>query len=396
VADAIADTVVETYIAKNPWARTSIEILIKGNNVIIAGEVTVNKDIEVTQKELEAAVKNTVKKIGYNGNKFSETQTLNASNLIFSWYLTSQSEEIAMGMNKEDIGANDQGIMLGYAEHSEIYEKANGRAITVALAQDLAFALNTEALNKNTPFGVDIKTQVILDFISEDNFKLSGYKAAPVVDTIVVAIPTISGCEREEFEVLINEVINNLFEPIDNLIYNRNKVKVFINSTGKYTNHGPLYDVGVTGRKLGYKHGQGGKARLGGGNDTGKTVTGATDRIALYASRYIAKNIVAAGLAKTAEVQLSYAIGVAEPLSINLNLVGTSLSREEISSLEATIAKEFPVTPSKIIKEFRLTELVIEEPHYFSELAKWGPFSNPESPWEQTDKADKLRKYFKK
>ncbi|MDR2338418.1 MAG: methionine adenosyltransferase [Deltaproteobacteria bacterium] len=366
VCDQISDAVLDACLAEDPRSRVACESLIKSNLVVLAGEITTN-----IQPNFDKIVRNTLEKIGYVsddcGTDFRKVQIIEK--------ITKQSLDIALGVNEDTNhlqGAGDQGIMFGYAcDETDEYMPL---AIFLAhkLVQSLANLRHTGSVDFLRP---DAKSQVTIFY--ENNIP-------KYIDTVVVSTqhsPNISEAELREY--IIKQVIEKVIP--DNLKHE--KIKYLVNPTGRFIVGGPLADAGVTGRKI-IVDTYGGAGRHGGGAFSGKDPS-KVDRSAAYAARYVAKNIVAAGLAKKCEIQLSYAIGVAEPVSIYLNTFGTSKVDEQKIIQKTKEIVSF--APRETIKQLDLLKPI------YSITATYGHFGRRPSPdghfsWEQTNLATELKK----
>ena len=362
VADQISDALLDAILAKDSKARVACETLVKTGMVIVAGEVTTSAYIDI-----ERIVRKTIEKIGYN-----------SSEMGFDWKscavlsaLGQQSSDIAMGVDESathEQGAGDQGLMFGYAtDETEVLMPA---PITYAhrLVERQAEVRRSGRLPWLRP---DAKSQVTIRYVDHKPVGIEAVvlstQHAPEVDN-----KTLHEAVREE---IINPVLPK--EWMD-----RN-TRVFINPTGRFVIGGPVGDCGLTGRKI-IVDTYGGMARHGGGAFSGKDPS-KVDRSAAYACRYVAKNIVAAGLAKRCEIQVSYAIGVAEPTSIRVETFGTGLIAEE--RLAQLIREHFDLRPRGLISMLNLLRPI------YLETAAYGHFGREETQftWEQTDKAQLLR-----
>ena len=375
ICDQISDAILDAIIVQDPNARVAAETSVNTGLVLVAGEITTSTYVDIPK-----IVRKTIKEIGYTSSKYgfdSETCAVLTS-------IDEQSPDIAMGVNQalearegsmsdeeiEAIGAGDQGLMFGFACN----ETQELMPLPISLAHKISRRLSEvrkdEVLTYLRPDG---KTQVTVEY-DENN--------QPVrIDTIVVSTqhnPEVSleQIQRDVKEFVIKPVVPS--ELIDD------STKYFINPTGRFVIGGPQGDAGLTGRKI-IVDTYGGYARHGGGAFSGKDST-KVDRSAAYAARYVAKNIVAAGLADTVEVQLAYAIGVARPVSIAIDTFGTGKVEENI--LVDLVEKNFDLRPAGIIKMLDLRRPI------YKQTAAYGHFgrTDVDLPWERTDKADLLRK----
>ena len=368
IADQISDAVLDAILAEDPEARVACETSVTTGMVLIAGEISTDCYVDIPKVARE-----TIKEIGYTRAKYgfdSETCAVLTS-------IDEQSSDIAQGVDraleakedKEDkeIGAGDQGLMFGYATN----ETEELMPLPITLAHRLSSKLAEVRKNKTLEYlRPDGKTQVTVEYDGDEPKR---------IDTVVVSTQhhpevKLKQIRKDIIEYVVNEVIDpSLLD--DETTY-------YINPTGRFVTGGPQGDAGVTGRKI-IVDTYGGTARHGGGAFSGKDAT-KVDRSATYAARYVAKNVVAAGLADKCEVQLSYAIGVAHPVSIMVETFGTAKVSE--TEIEELIRDNFDLRPGKIIEE-----LDLRAPHY-KQVAAYGHFGRPELdlPWEKIDKAERL------
>lgn len=361
IADQISDAVLDAILAQDPRARVACETYVKTGMVLVGGEVNTNAWVDI-----EEITRNTVRNIGYvhsdMGFDANSCAVLNA--------IGKQSPDINQGVDRdrpEDQGAGDQGLMFGYATNeTEVLMPA---PVTYAhrLMQRQAQVRKDGTLPWLRP---DAKSQ--LTFIYEDGRPVG-------IDTVVLSTQHHEDISHQQ---LREAVIETILKPVlPEAWFPTKQERIFINPTGKFVIGGPMGDCGLTGRKI-IVDTYGGMARHGGGAFSGKDPS-KVDRSAAYAARYVAKNLVAAGLAERVEIQISYAIGVAEPTSISIETFGTSKHSEE--QLIALVRQHFDLRPYGLIKM-----LDLERPIYLPSAA-YGHFGRAEFPWEQTDKADALR-----
>lgn len=372
-ADIVADSVVDFLLMQDPASRVASEVFIAGKNLVIGGEVTTKANI--TLDDYKKIATEAIKKIGYNGKSaFKKEQTLHPEDLNIQVFINKQSPDINQGVDQAsgETGAGDQGIMFGFAScEADEYMPA-----AISYSRKLCEHIYQFALNNPDKLGVDIKTQVTIDYETKENF----INAKPQkIHTIVASAPSVENMNINKVRDLIGKLID---EAMDTDLYDKNSCIIHINPTGRYVNHGPLHDSGLTGRKL-IVDSFGGYAPIGGGAQSSKDYT-KVDRSGLYAARWIAKNIVAAGVAKKALVQLSYAIGVAKPVSVSVDTQftsATSLSDEELSKL---VGDQFALTPSWITKKFNLDK---PDPKGFlyADVAAKGQVGITGYPWERID-----------
>ncbi len=374
MADQISDAIMDSILAQDPFARVAAETIVTTGLVLVSGEITTECYVDIPK-----LVRNTIKNIGYTRAKYgfdSETCAVLTS-------LDEQSGDIAMGVNNAleakrgemtdsdvaAIGAGDQGMMFGYATN----ETAEFMPMPIMLANKMAKRLTEVRKEGIIPYlRPDGKTQVTVEY--EDD--------KPVrIDTVVVSTQhhpevNISTIESDIIEQVIKKVIPA--EMLDE------KTKYFINPTGRFVIGGPQGDCGLTGRKI-IVDTYGGMARHGGGAFSGKDPT-KVDRSAAYAARYVAKNMVAAGVADRLEIQLAYAIGVAHPVSISVETFGTNKIPNE--KIVALIEEYFDLRPAAIIRDLELRRPI------YQKTAAYGHFGRNENEftWERTDKAEAIRK----
>ena len=377
ICDQVSDAILDALYEQDPYSRVACETLTNTGFVMVMGEITTKANIDIPQ-----IVRNTVTTIGYD----SSEKGFDGNTCAVMVALDKQSADIAMGVDKaleakngeEDdaaidaIGAGDQGMMFGYATN----ETPEYMPYSAALAQKLARQLT--AVRKNGPLSYlrpDGKTQVTVEY--DENNK-------PVkLDAIVVSSQHAPEISQEQIHEDIKKYVIDAV--VDPAMIDEN-TKIFINPTGRFVIGGPNGDSGLTGRKI-IVDTYGGVARHGGGAFSGKDCT-KVDRSAAYAARYVAKNIVAAGIADRCEIQLSYAIGVAQPTSIKVDTFGTGkLSEDKIVEL---IRENFDLRPAGIIKMLDLRRPI------YKQTAAYGHFGRPDLdlPWEKTDKAELLKKYL--
>lgn len=380
VADIISDSIVDMHIAFDPNARVAAETFVAGNNVIVGGEI--KSKLEVSNEEYEKLIKEVLIQIGYFDNpNFTDEEVIKPKNIKVQILLNKQSPDIAQGVDTKsgEIGAGDQGIMFGYA----IAETPNYMPATVECAKRLKDTVYNYAIKNPDKLGIDIKTQVTIDYKTKENFE----NAKPQkIETIVISAPCVSSMDIEEVRSILKKLIIKTDLPKD--LFDINKCKLFLNPTGRYVSHSPLHDTGLTGRKL-IVDTMGGHSKIGGGAQSSKDYT-KVDRSGLYGARYLAKHIVAAGLAKKCSVQISYAIGVSQPVSINVDTEGTYINeRLNDDVLSDFIEENFKMTPSWLMKEFGLHKPK-ENGFSYVQTAKNGQVGNKEYPWEKLNHIDKF------
>lgn len=377
ICDQISDSILDAMLAQDPMSRVACETACTTGLVLVMGEVTTKANVDI-----QKIVRDTVREIGYDRAKYG----FDADSCAVLVTLDKQSADIAMGVDKaleakenkmsdediEAIGAGDQGMMFGFAtdETSELMP------YPISLAHKLTKQLALVRKNKTLPYlRPDGKSQVTVEY---------NEAGEPVrLDAVVLSTQHAPEVSQEQIHADIQKYV---FEPVlpKNLL--DENTKYFINPTGRFVIGGPNGDSGLTGRKI-IVDTYGGYARHGGGAFSGKDCT-KVDRSACYAARYAAKNIVAAGLAKKCEIQLSYAIGVAQPTSIMVDTFGTGkLSNDRLVEI---VRKTFDFRPAGIIKMLDLRRPI------YKQTASYGHFgrNDLDLPWERTDKAEELRKYL--
>lgn len=376
-ADIIADSIVDRFLVNDPNAKVASEVFLAGNKVIIGGEI--RSTYKMTQEDYEELVRTTLIKIGYFENPhFTRAQCLHPSDVEVLVFLNEQSEDINQGVELEDgeIGAGDQGIMFGFAS----VETSEYMPLALYCARVICSKVYLYAKEHPNELGVDIKTQVSIDYACKDNFESCKAKS---IHTIVVAAPCVQSMDIKDLRALIKRLI--LESNLPKELFNEQNTKILINPTGRYVNHSSLHDSGLTGRKL-IVDSFGGYAPIGGGAQSSKDYT-KVDRSALYAARWLAKNIVAAKLAKKCVVQLSYAIGLAKPISISVDCMGTNLSQINDDALSKFVMDNYALTPVWIKEKFKLDQ-PIKSGFSYANVAARGQVGQADYPWEKLDARD--------
>ncbi len=366
MADQISDAVLDALLAQDPRSRVACETLITTGLIVVAGEVTTNARVDYAHIAREA-----VKKIGYD----SSTKGFDYQTCGVLVSLDRQSPDISQGVtvgqgmhNQKEQGAGDQGIMFGYA----VNESDQLMPHTIDLSQKLALRLSQVRKDGTLPWlRPDGKTQVTMEYVDGKPTR---------VDAVVVSSQHDENIGHKQIqEALIEEVVRKTIpgQLLDS------KTKFYINPTGRFVIGGPMGDCGLTGRKI-IVDTYGGHGAHGGGAFSGKDPS-KVDRSAAYMARYVAKNVVAAGLAERCLVQLAYAIGVADPVSVHVNAYGTE--KVELSKIEAAIREVFHLRPSGIIESLQLLRPI------YSKTAAYGHFgrAEPEFTWEKLDQVQALK-----
>lgn len=371
IADQISDAILDAILTQDPTARVACETSVTTGLVLVFGEISTTAYVDI-----QKVVRNTIKEIGYTRAKYG----FDGDTVAVLVAIDEQSPDIAQGVDAalegrdneeilDEIGAGDQGLMFGFA----VDETPELMPLPIALSHQLVKRLAT--LRKNnalTYLRPDAKSQVTVEYDENDQPKR--------VDTIVISTQHDESVSLAQIQKDVKEQVIQHVVPEELLDA---ETKYFINPTGRFVIGGPQGDAGLTGRKI-IVDTYGGYARHGGGAFSGKDAT-KVDRSASYAARYIAKNIVAAGLAKKVEIQLAYAIGVAQPVSIAINTFGTGLVSEE--TLTQAVRKHFDLRPAGIIEMLDLRRPI------FKQTAAYGHFGRTDVvlPWEKTDKVEVLK-----
>jgi len=378
-ADIIADSIVDKLIIGDPKSRVASEVFVAGKHIVIGGEVT--SKTRITTEDYKKIVHDALVGIGYDGNPyFTKEECLHPEDVELQVLLNAQSPDINQGVDQEDgeIGAGDQGIMFGYAD----IETENFMPSAITYARVLMEKVYNYAKENPSKLGVDIKTQVTMDYGKKENFE----KCQPQkIHTIVVSAPCVNTMDIKSVRALIQTLIDDANLPAE--LYNKDDCIIHINPTGKYISHSSLHDSGLTGRKL-IVDSFGGYAPIGGGAQSSKDYT-KVDRSGLYAARYIAKHIVAAGLAKKALVQISYAIGVARPTSVAVDTYGTVINGLDDDKLSTFVLDNFSLTPNWITRKFNLDK-PSKETFLYADVAARGQVGQSDYPWEQLDELGKF------
>ncbi len=360
VADQISDAVLDAVIEQDPYSRVACETFVTTGLVVVGGEITTDGHVDA-----QSVARETVKSIGYTDSGFG--LDWESCGVVVS--LDQQSDDIAMGVDRQ--GAGDQGMMFGYATN----ETPEMMPLPITLAHRLTRNLAAIRKNGSAPYlRPDGKSQVTVEYVDGQPRR---------IDTVVIAAQHDPDVSNEKIrEDIVNEVIG---PALPEALIDPGRIKYHVNATGRFVTGGPQGDAGLTGRKI-IVDTYGGYCRHGGGAYSGKDPT-KVDRSASYAARYVAKNVVAAGLAEKCEIQLAYVIGVAEPVSVNVNSFGTGAADDlEITRL---IRKHFDLTPQGIIDSLDLRRPI------YRPTASYGHFGRNEAgfTWENCDKAEELRNH---
>jgi len=362
ICDQVSDAILDECLKQDPNSRVAVECLTKTGVVIVAGELTTEAYVNIPK-----VVRETLRKIGYTKTSYG----IDYETCAVLVHIEEQSPDIAQGVEEgkgefKEQGAGDQGMMFGYASN----ETENYMPLPIDMAHKLTMKLAEVRKNGELPYlGPDGKAQVTVEYNDGKPEHITA---------VVVSNQHEDGISHDKIE---NDIIEKVIKPVCGKMLSPD-AKFYVNPTGKFIFGGPFADAGLTGRKI-IVDTYGGMGRHGGGAFSGKDPS-KVDRSAAYAARYIAKNIVAAGLADKCEVQLAYAIGVAEPVSVNVNLFETGkVSEEKVVEL---IKKVFPLKPADIIKE-----LDLKKPVYLK-TAAYGHFGRDSFSWEKLDKVEELKK----
>ncbi len=359
ISDLISDAILDALLAKDPNSRVACEVTVTTGLVLVVGEISTNTYVDITK-----IVRDTIREVGYDRAKYG----FDCDTCAVLSAIDEQSPDIALGVDRD--GAGDQGMMFGFAcDETEEYMPM-AISLSHKLTRRLTEVRKNHILNYLRPDG---KSQVTVEYNDDGSVKR--------IDTVVISTQHDESISTDELRKdIMREVILPVIDPklLDD------DTKYFINPTGRFVVGGPQGDSGHTGRKI-IVDTYGGYASHGGGAFSGKDPT-KVDRSAAYAARYVAKNIVAAGLAKACEVQLAYAIGVAQPVSLRIDTRGTGIISE--SELAEKVSKVFDLSPSGIINSLNLRQPI------YKQTAAYGHFgrNDLDLPWERLDKVEELRR----
>jgi len=372
VCDQISDAILDSILKSNPNGRVACETLVTTDLIVISGEITTD-----IHPDYEKVALDTIKSIGYNENNMG----FSSKNVKIQLHLDEQSSHIAQGVNEKEEkeqGAGDQGLMFGFACN----ETPELMPFPIQLSHRIAEKLAYVRKNRFNWLKPDGKTQVTVEYENNIPKKVIKVVLATQHDDM---LSEFQNSEEKELEFITEKMIENVIIPVleeYKIPYENNFV---VNGTGRFVEGGPKADTGLTGRKI-IVDTYGGYARHGGGAFSGKDPS-KVDRSAAYFSRYVAKNIVAAGLADKCEIQVAYSIGIAEPVSVSLDTFGTGILSD--SKLTEIIIKKFNFKPAEIIKQLNLKLPMYEK------LGAYGHFGREEYPWEKTDKVHDLKLILK-
>ena len=364
LADQIADAVLDAALENDPKSRVACEVFCSGNHILIGGEIT-----SKTRLNYEEIAKNVLKEVGYDKEELgTDYHTVDVKSIV-----QHQSEDISMGVSQkkpEEVGAGDQGMMFGYATN----ETEGYMPLPISIAHKLV--REATRMRKNGTFEharPDMKSQVTIDYTDPKNIR---------VDTVLMSIQHDDNIDLDAFKEFVHK---NIMQKVVKSFGLNTDFKFLINPTGRFVIGGPKGDTGLTGRKI-IVDTYGGAAPHGGGAFSGKDPT-KVDRSGAYMARYIAKNLVAAGVADRLEVQLAYAIGINKPISIGIKTYGTAKYSDE--KILEIIDKVFDARPGMIIENFSLRKPTFK----YHLLTNYGHFGRPDLnlPWEKLDKVEEIK-----
>lgn len=372
-ADIIADTIVDRLLRLDPSARVATEVFLSGNHIMIGGEVRTSAAVD--EAFYKTAALDALRSIGYPEKGFVKTETIYPEEAEIRVLVSQQSEDISIGVDQDggEIGAGDQGIMFGYA----CDESAERMPSAIVYARKIRDALYDYARLHSDRFGIDIKTQVTLDYGTKEGFLWGEPK---YIAAIVAAVPHAAAVPIDEVRNTLRKLVCDLLS--GDPLFDPERVEFFIDQTGRFVTHSFIADSGLSGRKV-VCDTYGGYAPIGGGSQSSKDYT-KVDRSGLYAARWLAKHIVASGLARRVQVQIAYVIGRARPISITVDTLGSALCMIGDEALSEKIAERFPLTPGWITAKFAL-DRPSAETFLYADVAARGQVGYPDYPWEKTD-----------
>ena len=357
ICDQIADQILDQILEQDPDARSAIEVMASNRLIVIGGELSTSAYVDVVEQAW-----NVLLDLGYTYDDFSILSNVHA-----------QSSDISQSVDKTnttEIGAGDQGIMFGYATD----ETKTYMPLAIQVAHELVKTAEALRLNQTIKtIKSDMKSQVSIDYANPDK---------PQIDTVLMSIQHQDQIDEKAFK---QQILNLVIQPTINKYFpNQNNYQVYINPSGRFVIGGPIGDTGLTGRKI-IVDTYGGAAKHGGGAFSGKDYT-KVDRSAAYAARWVAKNLVAAGIAKKIEIQLSYGIGLTKPISIDVNTFNTS--KYESKKIIEIINQVFDLSPKGIIEALDLKRPIYYQTSFYGHFGR----DDLDLPWEQLNKVDAIKK----
>ena len=357
ICDQIADKILDQILEQDPDARSAIEVMASNRLIVIGGELSTSAYVDVVEQAW-----NVLLNLGYTYDDFSILSNVHA-----------QSSDISQSVDKTnttEIGAGDQGIMFGYATD----ETKTYMPLAIQVAHELVKTAEALRLNQTIKtIKSDMKSQVSIDYANPDK---------PQIDTVLMSIQHQDQIDEKAFK---EQILNLVIQPTINKYFpNQNNYQVYINPSGRFVIGGPIGDTGLTGRKI-IVDTYGGAAKHGGGAFSGKDYT-KVDRSAAYAARWVAKNLVAAGIAKKIEIQLSYGIGLTKPISIDVNTFNTS--KYESKKIIEIINQVFDLSPKGIIEALDLKRPIYYQTSFYGHFGR----DDLDLPWEKLNKVDAIKK----
>ena len=357
IRDQIADQILDKILEQDPDARSAIEVMASNRLIVIGGELSTSAYVDVVEQAW-----NVLLDLGYTYDDFSILSNVHA-----------QSSDISQSVDKTntaEIGAGDQGIMFGYATN----ETKTYMPLAIQVAHELVKTAEALRLNQTIKtIKSDMKSQVSIDYANPDK---------PQIDTVLMSIQHQDQIDEKAFK---EQILNLVIQPTINKYFpNKNNYQVYINPSGRFVIGGPIGDTGLTGRKI-IVDTYGGAAKHGGGAFSGKDYT-KVDRSAAYAARWVAKNLVAAGIAKKIEIQLSYGIGLTKPISIDVNTFNTS--KYESKKIIEIINQVFDLSPKGIIEALDLKRPIYYQTSFYGHFGR----DDLDLPWEKLNKVDAIKK----